>query len=46
MEGLHCRFELLAHKTLSEMTEQDGVFRFITEELQVTVNARTGWRPR
>ena len=42
MNRFDCRIEMLAHKPLPDLTEQDGAFRFITEELQVTVNARTG----
>lgn len=42
MNRFDCRIELLDHKPLPALREQGGIFRFQTDELQVTINARTG----
>ncbi|GGA00617.1 hypothetical protein GCM10008018_53660 [Paenibacillus marchantiophytorum] len=43
MNRFDCRIEMLTHKPIPQLAEQNGCYRFETEELLVVVNTRTGF---
>jgi alpha-mannosidase len=43
MNRFDCRIEMLKHKPIPQLAEQNGCFRFETGDLLVVVNAQTGF---
>jgi alpha-mannosidase len=46
MNRFNCRFEVLPDKPAQTLKEENGVFHFITRELDVIINAQTGLMDR
>ncbi|MNM52175.1 Mannosylglycerate hydrolase [compost metagenome] len=42
MNRFNCRIEMRDHKPLPTLREENGAYRFQSEDLEVTINARTG----